>query len=217
MMLIVPSTALVTYARAVVRRDRDEARLLADGNFGEQLRGIGAVGVAHADDRDAGLLAIHHHRALVVAGERDAGRARLAEQQLVAHQRFVGADERAVERGRERGDGGVRAEGGRARREIQRFRAGDGGADRGVRGGVDLEAVADVAVGVEQHQQAQQVGEIDVAVRGLHLVEIVQAEGDDAGGVGRRGAADGDAVRGAADEEVDLAAFDELELADVAR
>ena len=143
---------------AVVGRERHEARLVAHGHFGEQLRGVGAVGVAHANHGHAGLLAVHDHGAIVIAGERDAARARLAEQQLVTRQRFVGTDERAIERRGERHHRGVAGERGNARREIQRPRAGDGGADGGVRGGIDLEAVARVVVGIEQRQQAQQVG-----------------------------------------------------------
>ena len=122
MTLMVPSTALVTYARLSLGAIATKRGSLAHGNFGQQLRGVGAVGVAHADHRDAGLLAIHDDGAIVIAGERDAAGARLAEQELVTRQRFVGADERAIERRGERDHRRVAGERCGARCEVQRLR-----------------------------------------------------------------------------------------------
>ena len=158
MTLIVPSTAFVTYARRVVRAQIATKRgSLPTGTSASSCAASLPSALRTRITETRGFLAIHDDRAIVVAGERDAARARLAEQQLVAHQRFVGADQRAVERGGERGDGGVGAEGGRARARSPAFCAGHGGGDRGVGGGVDLEAVGGVVVGVQQHEQAQQV------------------------------------------------------------
>jgi hypothetical protein len=139
----------------VVRRDRDETRLPADRHLREQLRRVGPVGIAHPDHRDARLLAIHDDSPRVVAGQSDARRSCLPEQQTVAGEHFVAAHERAVQRGGERRDHAVvrEARGG----EVDRARARDRGGD-GVHGrGLDLESVGGVVVGIEQREQAQQV------------------------------------------------------------
>ncbi|HEV7609062.1 MAG TPA: hypothetical protein VGO61_17095, partial [Steroidobacteraceae bacterium] len=138
----------------------------------------------------------------------------MTEQQRELRQDFLNVDLIALESSQDRCDHRVGAERCAGLVEVERFAACHRLRYCGVRGGVDLHAIRDVVIRIERGQQAYDVTEMLLAVRGLNFSEVIQREGegairDEGGG----GAAEHHFVRTFTYEEIDTPALRDLERA----